>query len=207
MKLSPTSTPLRQQFKILRSKVKSVLRESRKKFFTSLTADVKKSPKRLWSVLKRTSKSRNIPDVISSASNFDTADTGTSFRLSADNPESNANLFDDYFASVYSRDEADKEPTKEADERILTELTICDAEVSYMLKSLDTAKAIGPDGIPAKLLKETADVITPSLCRLFNKSISSGSLPDEWKTTNIVQCRRRVTAKMRRTTGVFPSCA
>ena len=42
------------------------------------------------------------------------------------------------------------------------------------------------DGIPATLLKETADVITPSLCRLFNKSISSGSLPDEWKTANIV---------------------
>ena len=55
-----------------------------------------------------------------------------------------------------------------------------------MLKSLGTANATGPDGIPATLLKETADVITPTLCRLFNDSISSGSLPDEWKTANIV---------------------
>ena len=100
-------------------------------------------------------------------------------------------MFDDYIASVYSRDEADKDPTKEADEPILTELTICDAEVSYMLKSLDTAKAIGPDSLPAKLLKETADVITPSLCGLFNKSISSESLPDEWKTANIVAVHKK----------------
>ena len=60
-----------------------------------------------------------------------------------------------------------------------------------MLKSLDTAKATGPDGIPAKLLKETADVIAPSLCTLFNKSISSGSLPDEWKTANIVPIHKK----------------
>ena len=78
-----------------------MLRESRKKFFTSIAADAKKSPKRLWSVLKRTSTSRNIPDVISSASNFNTADTATSSRLPADNPESIANLFNDYLASVY----------------------------------------------------------------------------------------------------------
>jgi hypothetical protein len=57
-----------------------------------------------------------------------------------------------------------------------------------MLKSLDTAKATGPD---AKFLKETADVIALSLCTLFNKSISSGSLPDEWKTANIVPIHKK----------------
>ena len=129
--------------------------------------------------------------MISSSCKFDIADTATSSRLSADNQESIANLFNDYFASVYSREEADEDTTREAVEPILTELTIYEVEVSYMLKSLDTAKATGPDGIPATLLKETADVITPSLCRLFNKSISSGSLPDEWKTANIVQVYKK----------------
>ena len=100
-------------------------------------------------------------------------------------------MFNQYFASVYSREESNEDATSGADEPILTDLTISEVEVSHMLKSLDTAKATGPDGIPAKLLKETADVIAPSLCTLFNKSISSGSLPDEWKTANIVPIHKK----------------
>ena len=38
------------------------------------------------------------------------------------------------------------------------------------LKSLDTSKASGPDGIPALLLKECCEEIAPSLCAIFNQS-------------------------------------
>ena len=178
------------KFKTLRCDVKRMLRESRKKFFTNLTTNVTQSTKRLWTVLKRTSKSRHIPDRISSATSNDKAGTTTSQRVSADNPKDVANLFNQYFASVYSREESTQDETSGAEEPILTDLTITEVEVSYMLKSLDTAKATGPDCIPAKLLKETADVIAPSLCKLFNKSISSGSL-DEWKTSNIVPIHKK----------------
>ena len=41
-------------------------------------------------------------------------------------------------------------------------------------------------GIPARLLKETADVIGPSLCELFNRSVLSGAIPEERKVANIV---------------------
>jgi hypothetical protein len=68
-------------------------------------------------------------------------------------------LFNQYFASVCSREESNDDATSGADEPILTDLKISEVGVSHLLKSLDTAKATGPDGIPAKLLKETADVI------------------------------------------------
>ena len=55
-----------------------------------------------------------------------------------------------------------------------------------MLKALDVTKATGPDKIPAKLLQETASVIAPSLCKLFNKSLSTGSFPQNWKEANVV---------------------
>ena len=41
-----------------------------------------------------------------------------------------------------------------------------------ILKSLDTSKATGPDGISCKMLKETADSIAPSFTRLLQLSIS-----------------------------------
>jgi len=46
-------------------------------------------------------------------------------------------------------------------------------EVYNMVISLDTTKANGRDRISAKMLKETATSITPSLTKLFNISISS----------------------------------
>ena len=59
-------------------------------------------------------------------------------------------------------------------------------EVYNMLISLDINKANGPDRISAKMLKETATSITPSLKKLFNISISSGKFPEKWKLSSII---------------------
>ena len=48
-------------------------------------------------------------------------------------------------------------------------------EVMECLSELDTTKACGPDKIPARLVKECSKQIAPSLCSLFNHSLSIGS--------------------------------
>ena len=59
-------------------------------------------------------------------------------------------------------------------------------EVFYMLNSLNTTKANGPDGISARMLKNTAPSITPSLTKLLNLSIQSGRFPEAWKLSSVV---------------------
>ena len=54
-----------------------------------------------------------------------------------------------------------------------------------MLLSLDTTKASGPDGISSKLLKEAAPVISPSLAKLYNCSLSNRQFPSAWKRANV----------------------
>ena len=49
------------------------------------------------------------------------------------------------------------------------------------LKHLKSNKAIGLDGISARLLKEASDVIAPVLTRIFNCSLSSSTFPCIWK--------------------------
>ena len=68
----------------------------------------------------------------------------------------------------------------------LCDLTFTANQVLAVLSSLDVNKSSGPDKIPARILKETALKIAPSLCGLFNKSLSLGSLPTEWKLAYIV---------------------
>ncbi len=55
-------------------------------------------------------------------------------------------------------------------------------EVFNLLSNLDTTKANGPDGISAKMLKATAETITPML---FNLSIKNCELPYDWKLAHV----------------------
>ena len=47
---------------------------------------------------------------------------------------------------------------------VISDLTLNESTILAALKALEVGKATGPDEIPAKLLKETASVIAPSLC-------------------------------------------
>ena len=64
-------------------------------------------------------------------------------------------------------------------------------EVRECLSNLDISKACGPDGIPARLLKECSEQIAPSLCLLFSFSLSWGKLPYEWKTADITPLHKK----------------
>ena len=73
----------------------------------------------------------------------------------------------------------------------LTEIQLTISEVVKILKGLDPNKACGPDNIPGMLLVKTADAIAPSLCRLFNQSLSEGYVPLSWKRANITPVHKK----------------
>jgi hypothetical protein len=50
-------------------------------------------------------------------------------------------------------------------------------EVEKLLREIDPTKACTPDSFPSLVLKERASELSPSACKLFNKSISSGTFP------------------------------
>ena len=74
----------------------------------------------------------------------------------------------------------------QSDNAIIENITLSEADVFSVLYNLDINKVQGPDGIPARLLKETARQIAPSITLLFNKSLSTGVLPRDWKLANVV---------------------
>ncbi|CAB4008226.1 Hypothetical predicted protein, partial [Paramuricea clavata] len=53
--------------------------------------------------------------------------------------------------------------------------------VKAKLNSLKTNKAIGLDNISARLLKDSADIITTSLTKLYNRSLATSVFPAVWK--------------------------
>ena len=55
-----------------------------------------------------------------------------------------------------------------------------------MLKSINVNKATGPDNIPGRLLKIAADILSPLLSKIFNRSLSKGIYPSDWKMAKVL---------------------
>ena len=57
--------------------------------------------------------------------------------------------------------------------------------VRKLLHDVKVAKAVGPDGIPNLVLKECADQLAPGLTLIFQESINTGVLPEDWLNANV----------------------
>jgi len=68
---------------------------------------------------------------------------------------------------------------------ISEEIFCTEEEVLDLLLTVDTSKATGSDGISGRMLKSTAHSIAPGLSELFNSSIRTGRIPQQWKTSSV----------------------
>ena len=86
----------------------------------------------------------------------------------------------------------------------LNELEIPVEMVLTSLKQLDINKATGSDGIPVRLLKETADQISPSLTMLFNKSLRLGIFRETGNSRILYPFSRKERETLWRIIALFP---
>lgn len=68
----------------------------------------------------------------------------------------------------------------------ISDIRVTQIAVEKKLRELDASKAQGPDGIPAKVLKELCKEIALPFTHLFNKSLESGCIPQEWREAEVV---------------------
>lgn len=55
-----------------------------------------------------------------------------------------------------------------------------------MLRGLKARKAVGIDDIPARLVKDAADVVTRPSSNIINTSLQSGRVPNDWKAARVI---------------------
>ena len=167
---------LREKFKYLRAQAKQALKVSRKQYYDCLGKTMDSNPKRFWKLLKLNSRTSNISVLWKTENDQKVANSTISI----------AELFNSYFASIFTNHlhnhemkNTDTADFNEPPPQILNEINFSELEVFATLRSLNPDKALGPDGIPGRILKETAQQIAPSLTLLFKKSLHSAVIPDE----------------------------
>ena len=156
-----------------------MLCESRTNYINSICDDHGYNPKRFWLFFKLKSKTCNVPEKVSMRAE------GNS-RKYTETPTDVANLFNNYFTSIITTDPDTFADPSTTDDNLLSNKTntalsqdviLTPDDVTNVLKTLNNNKVHGPNGIPARLLIETASQISSSLCELFNKSLHTGMVP------------------------------
>ena len=105
----------------------------------------------------------------------------------ADTPLEKANMLNNQFTSVFTKENQEYIPDKGPSPfKPMDKITITDAGVTKCINRLNEKKASGPDKIPITILKKTAIAITPVLSFIFQQSLDTGEIPQDWKNANVV---------------------
>ena len=62
-----------------------------------------------------------------------------------------------------------------------------------------------PDELSTRLLKELAEELTPVFTLFYQASLDQGTIPEDWKTANVVPIFKKGTETDLRTTDQSPS--
>jgi hypothetical protein len=154
-----------------RNKIKK--RES----ISTLASSAKDKPKHFWRFFKTKTTGSSLPDtLIHNNEQFITA-------------EGKADAFNKMFASTFRpvTPISPRVPSTSYSSDNLESISVS-TDVSYLLSNLSTDKATGPDEILyiCQIVKIMSNEIAPSMTALFNKSLSLGKVPQEWKEANVV---------------------
>jgi hypothetical protein len=103
----------------------------------------------------------------------------------ADSDHTQAELFNEYFCSVYETHPVTDESPTIIPEATLEDFDTSPSTISSILKKLDTNKSRGPDNLPPALFKQTQSLTRSISTTLFNKIKQTSNFPEQWKIGRI----------------------
>ena len=106
-----------------------------------------------------------------------------------------ANAFNEHFSTIGPKVANEIPSAANGDKSCLEYLNITDqrfcftptnsSQVFSLLNKLSKSKASGLDKISARLIRECANLICISICKIFNCSLTTGIFPDDWKCDKV----------------------
>ena len=101
-----------------------------------------------------------------------------------------AGLLNRYFASTLTKEQSGELPIAESiyrggEEGLLQKIQVGVEEVKEQLRNLREDKALGPDNMNLRVLREVAEQVSKMLTDIFNSSLESGQVPEDWRVANV----------------------
>lgn len=98
-----------------------------------------------------------------------------------------SNILNKYFAGVFPYEDMNNIPGIELSEGVqaLENIPFFPDEVEKQRGKLNICKSTGPDGLHPRILRNIFEIISSSLTEVFNRSIKTVIIPDDWKPANV----------------------
>ena len=161
------SSKLRSKFQELRQQIKADIKKQHDLYVNKLVCDIKVNPKDFYRYTNSQRKDNQGVPPLKRRNGSGLAESETEQA-----EESNGQ-----FTDVFSK-------TSENEVR-LSDIHISNEGVIKMMKGLNPSKALGPDELHPRVLKELAIELGPVFAHLFQQSLDKGEIPKEWSLANI----------------------
>ena len=86
---------------------------------------------------------------------------------------------------MFTKSEHNQVPLLDKSAPFMEDIVVTKEGVTKLLKGLNPTKALEPDELHPRVLKELATELGPVFAHLFQQSIDSGEVPKEWTLANI----------------------
>ena len=155
--------------------VNKIIRAAKKKFERKLAKNFKQNPRQFYSHLNNHTKSRAQVGPLQNEEGEQLSDS-----------QGMCNILNSFFSSVFTNEDCTNIPTPQQMPNVnIGSLVVNEEMFKKRLSKTKQNGAPGPDKITSKILSELADVVALPLCIIFNKSIRTGEVPDDWKIANV----------------------
>jgi len=173
------------EFRNLRTQLKRDIEQSHKSYCSDLEANLVNQPCNFWRLIQSSQSHNSLPNNMINQNGLLLTD-----------PQSTADAFAQAFQSSYTS----STPSQSASGPSLllssaAELiNICSFSEEEVLRALKTIKpkaTVGPDKIPAFLVKDCACIFVKPLTILFNLALKFEEFPYLWKTSKIIPVHKK----------------
>ena len=176
-KINRGQTHLTQYFVEISRIVKREVRKSKRNYEKRVAKNSKTNPKEFFQMYKS-----KVKDAIGPIKT-ETGHTDVELDM--------CKLLNNQFLSVFTNEDTTQFPQvqelfSDGPDNILNTISISRKDVIREIDKLKSHKSPGPDEIYARVLKECKEELGTPLTSLFNRSIESGLVPDDWKLANVI---------------------
>ena len=169
------SSKLRSKFETLRREIKAEVRKQHDLYVNNLVGDVKANPRDFYRYINSQKKdTQGIPPL-----------KRKNGKGVAQSDLEKAEEFNGQFTDVFSKNEHTQVPLLDRSAPFMNDIAVSKDGVIKLLKGLNPSKALGPDELHPRVLKELATELGPVFAHLFQQSIETGEIPKEWSLANI----------------------
>ena len=134
--------------------------------------------KKFWSYVKATARNTRIPELVFLDDTFKS------------NPDDQAELFNTSFYKQFS-ESSNYDINADCTNNEEFKIDFSRSRVKNLLCNSNANKAMGPDKINGKVLKNCSSSLSTPLSILFEKCYNSSSIPDEWKAALVVPVHKK----------------